>query len=169
VLRPGISKADLSRIGRTTEGETLIDDQRYAALRHPLPEVGALLDAKALHPRRSARNHVVAMARATESRSNGATRCSTRWAWRRAATPAGQRVDAPIDEIIAGSSPSAMLARVPDPAGREVLCDRLAGDARRGWTAGVDELVISGTTVEHLAHSLGVRLHQLRTQEARPR
>jgi hypothetical protein len=61
-----------------------------------------------------------------------------------------------------------MLARVPDPAGREVLCDRLAGDATR-LDCRVDELVISGITVEHLAHSLGVRLHQLRTQEARPR
>ena len=29
----------------------------------PLTRVGALLDAKALHPRRSARNHLIAMAR----------------------------------------------------------------------------------------------------------
>jgi ABC-2 type transport system ATP-binding protein len=44
-------------------GQALVDGRPYAALPHPLHEVGALLDAKAVHPRRSARNHLVAMAR----------------------------------------------------------------------------------------------------------
>ncbi|MET9604183.1 ATP-binding cassette domain-containing protein [Streptomyces sp. NPDC006512] len=46
-----------------TEGEALIGGRPYAAIRHPLREVGALLDAKALHPARSARGHLIAQAR----------------------------------------------------------------------------------------------------------
>jgi ABC-2 type transport system ATP-binding protein len=44
-------------------GEALVGGKRYAELRHPLREVGALLDAKALHPGRSAGKHLLAMAR----------------------------------------------------------------------------------------------------------
>jgi ABC-2 type transport system ATP-binding protein len=44
-------------------GEALVGGRRYAELRHPLREVGALLDAKALHPGRSAGKHLLAMAR----------------------------------------------------------------------------------------------------------
>ncbi|MFF9566195.1 ABC transporter ATP-binding protein [Streptomyces sp. NPDC014685] len=44
-------------------GEALIDGKPYSSFRHPVREVGALLDAKALHPARSARAHLVAQAR----------------------------------------------------------------------------------------------------------
>lgn len=44
-------------------GEALIDGRPYSSMRHPIREVGALLDAKALHPARSARSHLVAQAR----------------------------------------------------------------------------------------------------------
>ncbi|MFF3432535.1 ABC transporter ATP-binding protein [Streptomyces sp. NPDC002602] len=44
-------------------GEALIDGKPYSSMRHPIREVGALLDAKALHPARSARSHLVAQAR----------------------------------------------------------------------------------------------------------
>jgi ABC-2 type transport system ATP-binding protein len=46
-----------------TEGTALVDGRPYADWPAPLTKVGALLDAKALHPRRSARNHLIAMAR----------------------------------------------------------------------------------------------------------
>ncbi|MFI5724755.1 ABC transporter ATP-binding protein [Streptomyces cyaneofuscatus] len=46
-----------------SEGEALIGGRPYASMRHPIREVGALLDAKALHPARSARSHLVAQAR----------------------------------------------------------------------------------------------------------
>ncbi|MFF1715511.1 ABC transporter ATP-binding protein [Streptomyces sp. NPDC058268] len=46
-----------------SEGEALIDGRPYSSMRHPIREVGALLDAKALHPARSARSHLVAQAR----------------------------------------------------------------------------------------------------------
>ncbi len=39
-------------------GSTLIDGKRYCELDWPLREVGALLDAKAFHPARTARNHL---------------------------------------------------------------------------------------------------------------
>ncbi|MFC6884469.1 ABC transporter ATP-binding protein [Actinomadura yumaensis] len=50
-------------LDRPSAGEALIGGRRYETLRHPLREVGALLDAKAVHPGRSARAHLVAMAR----------------------------------------------------------------------------------------------------------
>ncbi|MCX6508683.1 MAG: ATP-binding cassette domain-containing protein, partial [Actinobacteria bacterium] len=45
-----------------TSGTATINGQRFAELKAPLREVGALLDAKALHPGRSARNQLVALA-----------------------------------------------------------------------------------------------------------
>jgi ABC-2 type transport system ATP-binding protein len=44
------------------EGTALIGGQPYPALRHPLSHVGALLDAAALQPSRSARNHLLWLA-----------------------------------------------------------------------------------------------------------
>jgi ABC-2 type transport system ATP-binding protein len=43
-------------------GSALIGGKRYHALRHPLCHVGALLDAGALQPSRSARNHLLWLA-----------------------------------------------------------------------------------------------------------
>ena len=44
------------------EGHALIGGQPYASLRRPLTQVGALLDAAALQPSRSARNHLLWLA-----------------------------------------------------------------------------------------------------------
>jgi ABC-2 type transport system ATP-binding protein len=44
------------------EGSALIGGQPYASLRHPLCQVGSLLDAGALQPGRSARNHLLWLA-----------------------------------------------------------------------------------------------------------
>lgn len=46
-----------------TSGVALIDGRPYADLERPLCRVGALLDAGAVHPARSGRNHLLAMAR----------------------------------------------------------------------------------------------------------
>ncbi|WP_405723448.1 ATP-binding cassette domain-containing protein [Streptomyces sp. NBC_01537] len=43
-------------------GTALIGGRRYAALRHPLKHVGAMLDAAALHPARRARDHLLWLA-----------------------------------------------------------------------------------------------------------
>src|SRR5262245_38098771 len=44
------------------EGSALIGGQRYQSLRNPLSHVGSLLDAAALQPSRSARNHLLWLA-----------------------------------------------------------------------------------------------------------
>jgi ABC-2 type transport system ATP-binding protein len=44
------------------EGDALIGGERYQGLRHPLSHVGSLLDAAALQPSRSARNHLLWLA-----------------------------------------------------------------------------------------------------------
>jgi ABC-2 type transport system ATP-binding protein len=51
------------------EGEALVGGQAYRSLRTPLTHVGALLDAGALHPGRSARDHLLWLAQ-----SNGLPR-----------------------------------------------------------------------------------------------
>src|ERR1017187_2151003 len=45
-----------------TKGRATINDLDYHDLKEPLREVGALLDAKAVHPGRTARNHLRALA-----------------------------------------------------------------------------------------------------------
>ncbi|GGU93063.1 ABC transporter ATP-binding protein [Actinomadura cremea] len=46
-----------------TSGRALVAGRRYAELRHPMREVGALLDARAGHPGRSAHQHLLGLAR----------------------------------------------------------------------------------------------------------
>jgi ABC-2 type transport system ATP-binding protein len=50
-------------LDRPTSGTALIDGRRYAELRNPLRLVGAHLDARAFHPRRTGRANLCAMAR----------------------------------------------------------------------------------------------------------
>jgi ABC-2 type transport system ATP-binding protein len=49
-------------LGRPTSGTVTVQRQALQAAPFPLREVGALLDAKALHPGRSARSHLRTMA-----------------------------------------------------------------------------------------------------------
>ncbi|AGW41594.1 ABC transporter ATP-binding protein [Leifsonia xyli subsp. cynodontis DSM 46306] len=49
-------------LDRPTTGAATINGKRYAELRSPLTEVGALLDAKAVHTARTAYNHLLALA-----------------------------------------------------------------------------------------------------------
>jgi ABC-2 type transport system ATP-binding protein len=49
-------------LDRPDAGHATIDGRPYAALRRPLREVGALLEARTFHPGRSARNHLAALA-----------------------------------------------------------------------------------------------------------
>src|SRR6201989_238480 len=49
-------------LDRPTAGTVTVNGRRYREHRAPLPEGGALLDAKAVHPGRSARNHLRALA-----------------------------------------------------------------------------------------------------------
>ncbi len=45
------------------EGQALVNGQTYGSLRHPMRVIGSLLDAGALQPSRSARNHLLWLAR----------------------------------------------------------------------------------------------------------
>ena len=49
-------------LDRPTKGSTSINGRSYHDFPAPLREVGALIDAKAVHPGRSARNHLLALA-----------------------------------------------------------------------------------------------------------
>ena len=49
-------------LDQPTKGSATINGMKYHDLKFPLREVGALIDAKALHPGRSARNHLLALA-----------------------------------------------------------------------------------------------------------
>ena len=49
-------------LDHATKGRATINGQSYHDLKSPLREVGALLDAKAVHPGRTARNHLRALA-----------------------------------------------------------------------------------------------------------
>jgi ABC-2 type transport system ATP-binding protein len=48
-------------LDRPTAGAALVHGRRYAELAHPLRTVGALLDARAVHPGRSVRAHLWAL------------------------------------------------------------------------------------------------------------
>ena len=52
-------------LDRPDSGQITIDGKRYAQHRAPIHEVGALLEAKAVHPARSARNHLLAVGATT--------------------------------------------------------------------------------------------------------
>jgi ABC-2 type transport system ATP-binding protein len=49
---------------KQTAGTVLIDERPYAELKHPLSKVGAMIDAKAFHKNRTAKNHLLAIAAA---------------------------------------------------------------------------------------------------------
>lgn len=52
-------------LDRPDAGEATIGGRPYAALRRPLREVGALLEARTFHPGRGARHHLMALAAAS--------------------------------------------------------------------------------------------------------
>jgi ABC-2 type transport system ATP-binding protein len=230
-----------------TAGTALVDERPYADWPVPLKKVGALLDAKALHPRRTARNHLIAMARSNgipvsrvdevisvvgldsvdrkhagqyslgmgqrlgiaaallgdphvlifDEPVNGLDPDGVRWVRRlmRALAAEGRTVfvsshlmsemqltadqlvvigrgrliaDAPIAEVIAGSSRTTVHVRIPAHADLAVLRERLVAEAEQVESV-ADQLIVTGVPVERigdLAHVLGVRLHELRTEQA---
>ncbi|NRQ31128.1 ABC transporter ATP-binding protein [Nonomuraea sp. NN258] len=232
-------------LDRPTAGTATIGGVPYRRIRNPLRTVGALLDARALHPGRSGRAHLVALARANgigrrrvdevldvvgltgaagkragamslgmsqrlgiaaallgdpevlmfDEPVNGLDPDGVRWVRKlmRSLAAEGRTVfvsshlmsemqltadhlvvigkgrlivDAPLAEVIARSSLTAVVVRTPhvqDLAARlgaaGIGCERVAEN----------ELVATGATTERvgdLAHEAGIRLHELRTREA---
>ena len=72
--------ADDPRSGHPDRAATVtIDGQRYRDLHQPLTKVGALLDAKWVHPNRSARAHLALDGRVQQAAEGlASTRC---WRW----------------------------------------------------------------------------------------
>ena len=225
-------------LDRPSAGGALVGGRPYTSLKRPLHEVGALLEAKGVHPARSGRAHLLALAR-----SNGiaARRVDTALdqvglagaAGRRAGTYslgmmqrlgiAGALLGDPgvlvLDEPVNGLDPdgvrwirdlmrslaaegrtvfvsshlmsemqqtadhlvviargrlvrdapagavraSAVTVRSPDAAGLARLRERLGTGAEPSGSDGLRLTGITAAEVGDLAHSLGVRLHELAT------
>ncbi|MFG6192022.1 ATP-binding cassette domain-containing protein [Nonomuraea sp. JJY05] len=232
-------------LDRPTSGTALIGGVPYHQMSNPLRTVGALLDARALHPGRSGHAHLVALARANgiprrrvsevletvgmagaarkragalslgmsqrlgiaaallgdpavlmfDEPVNGLDPDGVRWVrgLMRSLAAEGRTVfvsshlmtemqltadhlvvigkgrliaDAPLSDVIAGSSLTAVLVRTPH-AGDLAVRLRAAGIAVDRY--GENELEATGATLEtvgDLAHEAGIRLHELRTREA---
>ncbi|MET7337629.1 ATP-binding cassette domain-containing protein [Nonomuraea sp. NPDC005650] len=232
-------------LDRPTSGTALIGGVPYHRIRNPLRTVGALLDARALHPGRSGHAHLVALARANglprrrvgevletvgmagaarkragalslgmsqrlgiaaallgdpevlmfDEPVNGLDPDGVRWVRGLMRSLAGEGrtvfvsshlmtemqltadhlvvigkgrliADAPLSDVIAGSSLTAVLVRTPH-AGDLAIRLRAAGIAVDRH--GENELETTGATLEtvgDLAYEAGIRLHGLRAREA---
>jgi ABC-2 type transport system ATP-binding protein len=75
-------------------------------------------------------------------------------------------MDAPLTEVIARSSLTAVVVRTPHAGDLSV---RLSAAGIRVERPGENEIVATGAAIEHigdLAYEAGIRLHELRTREA---
>jgi ABC-2 type transport system ATP-binding protein len=73
-------------LDRPQSGYALINGRRYRDLKDPLHTVGALLEAKSVHPGRSARNHLLFWPRPRAFPRAGSRRCWPWWACRTSRT-----------------------------------------------------------------------------------
>ncbi|PZG08415.1 ATP-binding cassette domain-containing protein [Nonomuraea aridisoli] len=232
-------------LDRPSAGTALVGGVPYHRIKDPLRTVGALLDARALHPGRSGRAHLLALARSNgiprrrvdevlekvgmasaagkragalslgmsqrlgiaaallgdpevllfDEPVNGLDPDGVRWVrgLMRSLAAEGRTVfvsshlmsemqltadhlvvigkgrlimDAPLAEVIAGSSLTAVLVRTPHAGD---LAVRLRAAGVRVDRLGENELEVTGAPVERvgdLAYEAGIRLHGLRTREA---
>jgi ABC-2 type transport system ATP-binding protein len=148
-------------LDRPDAGETTVDGISYGDLGWPLREVGALLEAKAIHPGRSARNHLWALAQTNDiphSRVDEVLEVVglSSVAHRRAGTFSlgmGQRLG--IAAALLGD-PSVLLFDEPinglDPEGIRWVRNLLKGLGREGRTVFVSSHLMSemALTAEHL-------------------
>jgi ABC-2 type transport system ATP-binding protein len=133
-------------------GEALIDGVRYRDLRWPLASVGALIEAGAFHPGRSARAHLAALAASNDIRDSRVDQVLrivglTEVATRRAGTYSlGMRQRLGVAVALLGD-PSVLLLDEPvnglDPEGIRWIRDLLRGLAAEGRTVFVSSHLIA--------------------------
>ena len=197
-------------LDRPTSGQTLVDGRPYQELRAPLRVVGALLDAGAVHPRRSARSHLLALAVSNgiaaallgdpgivlfDEPVNGLDPDGIRWVRQLVKDLAAEGrtvfvsshlmsemedtadhlvvigrgrlvADAPIGQVIAGSSHTVVRVRTLEAA---ELGRLLAPTAQSVRQESDSLLTVAGLTTDdvgELAHATGIRLHELTLQSA---
>jgi ABC-2 type transport system ATP-binding protein len=228
-----------------TSGTALVGGVPYRRITNPLRTVGALLDARAVHPGRSGRAHLVALARSNgiprrrvaevletvgmagaagkragtlslgmsqrlgiaaallgdpevlmfDEPVNGLDPDGVRWVrgLMRSLAAEGRTVfvsshlmsemqltadhlvvigkgrlimDAPLADVLAGSSLTAVLVRSPHAGDLAAL---LRGAGMTVDRSGENELEVTGAAIERvgdLAYEAGIRLHELRAKEA---
>lgn len=232
-------------LDRPTAGQALINGRPYSELRQPAREIGALLEARGVHPGRSAYNHLLALARYSgipksrvddvcelvgltpvakrkvrgfslgmgqrlgiaaaligdpgivmlDEPVNGLDPDGIRWVRElmRGLAAEGRTVfvsshlmsemedtahhlivigkgeliaDAPIEEVISGSSHTVVRVRTPEAT---TLLEHLAGNEVKVEQESPTSLRVSGLSTDEIgdrAHGLGIRLHELSLQSA---
>jgi ABC-2 type transport system ATP-binding protein len=232
-------------LDRPTTGTALVAGRRYADLEEPLRVVGALLDARAVHPGRSVRAHLWSLARTNgiakrrvaevvdlvglgpaagkragtlslgmsqrlgiaaallgepeilmfDEPVNGLDPDGVRWVRRLTRDLAGEGrtvfvsshlmsemqltadhlvvigkgrllADAPLADVLARSSTSAVVARSPHAGDLAERLTRAGGGVER---TGEHEVVVTGVPIDRIgdiAHEAGIRLHELSRREA---
>jgi ABC-2 type transport system ATP-binding protein len=148
-------------LDRPDEGYTTVNGLAYGRLGWPLREVGALLEARAIHPGRSAQNHLLALAQTNDIPSSRVDEVLdvvglTSVAYKRAGTFSlgmGQRLG--IASALLGD-PSVLLFDEPinglDPEGIRWVRNLLKGLGREGRTVFVSSHLMSemALTADHL-------------------
>ena len=148
-------------LARADSGEALVDGRPYRTIPRPLTAVGALLDAGALHPSRSARSHLVWLARSNGIRPDGRTGCSSssgsRASRRRRAKALslGMRQRLGVAAALLGDPPILLLDEPTiglDPEGIQWMRELLRAFAAEGRTVFVSSHLMSELegTADHL-------------------
>jgi ABC-2 type transport system ATP-binding protein len=171
-----------------SSGQALVGGRRYRDLRFPLHEVGALLDADAVHPGRSARNHLLWLADSNSishrrvdvvlaqvglsdvaHRRAGAFSLGMGQRLGIAAALLGDPMTVILDEPINGLDPEGIvwvrhLLRTLAEQGRTVLVSshlmsEMALTADHLIVIGRGRLLASGSVAEFIEHSSGHHVH----------
>ena len=148
-------------LAHADSGEALVDGRQYRTIPRPLTAVGALLDAGALHPGRSARSHLVWLARSNGIPPDRADRVlelvglSGVRARRAKALSLGMRQRLGVAAALLGDPPILLLDEPTiglDPEGIQWMRELLRAFAAEGRTVFVSSHLMSELegTADHL-------------------
>jgi len=164
-------------LARADSGEALVDGRPYRTIPRPLTAVGALLDAGALHPSRSARNHLVWLARSNGIPPDRADRVlelvglSGVRGRRAKALSLGMRQRLGVAAALLGEPPILLLDEPTiglDPEGIQWMRELLRALAAEGRTVLVSSHLMSeleGTADHLIVIGRGRKIADMSTQE----